>query len=131
MIVVDTSVWVDFFNGQNTPEVEQLDRLLSTTPILIGDLILVGLLQGFRKDKDFKIAQSLFAQLPQVTMSNPKLALKSAEYFRSLRKRGITVRKTIDCLIATYCIHHQYPLLYADRDFDPFVAHLQLQRVNV
>lgn len=126
MVLVDTSVWVDFFNGKMNGETEKLDHYLSSTVIVVGDLILAEVLQGFRNDKDYRIAKSLLTELEQVRLCNTDLAIKSAQNYRALRKQGITIRKTIDCLIATYCVETKTPLLFSDRDFDPWVTHLEL-----
>lgn len=126
MIVVDTSVWIDYFNGVNTFETDTLDTALGNREILIGDLILTEVLQGFRREADFIQARQLFDAFPLVTMLGPELAVRSAEHYRALRARGVTVRKTIDVMIGTYCIAHDLPLLYADRDFDPMVQYLGL-----
>ena len=131
MVLVDTSVWVDFFNGKLTDETEKLDHYLSSTVIVVGDLILAEVLQGFKNDKDYRIAKSLLTELEQVRLCNTDLAIKSAQNYRALRKQGITIRKTIDCLIATYCVETKTPLLFSDRDFDPWVAHLQLKDASV
>lgn len=129
MVLVDTSVWIDYFNGQNNPTTEKLDDLLSTTIVVVGDLILAEVLQGFRNDSDYHTAKNLLLDLDLHTLVGVEIAQKAAENFRVLRKKGITVRKTIDCLIATYCIEHGIPLLYTDRDYDPFVEHLRLKSV--
>lgn len=129
MILVDTSVWIDYFNGVNHQQTEKLDGLLSTDVIVVGDLIIAELLQGFKNDKDFQIVQSLLANLEQVNLCNSELAIKSAQNYRFLRKQGITVRKTIDCIIATFCIEHEMPLLFSDRDFEPFVSCLNLRKL--
>jgi len=131
MVLVDTSVWVDFFNGKMTDETEKLDHYLSSTVIVVGDLILAEVLQGLRSDKDYRIVKSLLTELEQVRLCNTDLAIKSAQNYRALRKQGITIRKTIDCLIATYCVETKTPLLFSDRDFDPWVAHLQLKDASV
>ena len=126
MIVVDSSVWIDFFNGFSTPEVDQLDALLGVTPLAIGDLILVEVMQGFRNERDVATARQLFrslALLPLLEGSNP---WKAADNYRQLRRKGITVRKTIDGIIATACIEANLPLLFSDRDFIPYVEHLGL-----
>ena len=126
MIVVDSSVWIDFFNGVSTPEVDRLDALLGVTPLAIGDLILVEVLQGFRNERDVATARQLFlslALLPLLEGSNP---WKAADNYRQLRRKGITVRKTIDGIIATACIEANLPLLFSDRDFQPYVEHLGL-----
>ncbi len=127
MILVDTSVWVDYFNGQITPETSALDKILGTEEIVIGDIILAEVLQGFRRDQDFEAALSALAKFKQASMLNPELAIRSARNYRQLRKAGITIRKTVDCLIATYCIENRIEFLHSDRDFDPFEQHLGLQ----
>ena len=126
MIVVDSSVWIDFFNGVSTPEVDRLDALLGVTPLAIGDVILVEVMQGFRNERDVATARQLFrslALLPLLEGSNP---WKAADNYRQLRRKGITVRKTIDGIIATACIEANLPLLFSDRDFIPYVEHLGL-----
>jgi predicted nucleic acid-binding protein len=126
VIVVDSSVWIDFFNGVSTPEVDRLDALLGVTPLAIGDLILVEVIQGFRNERDVATARQLFrslALLPLLGGSNP---WKAAENYRQLRRKGITVRKTIDGIIATACIEANLPLLFSDRNFQPYVEHLGL-----
>ena len=127
MIVVDSSVWIDYFGGKITPAAEKLDSLLGQTPIAAGDLILVEILQGFRTDRDFVQARELLLSLTIVKLFNTSIALKSAANFRALRKKGVTVRKTIDTIIATYCIENRLALLYSDKDFQPFQEHLNLQ----
>lgn len=127
MIVVDSSVWIDFFNGVSTTEVERLDGLLGVTPIAIGDLILVEVLQGFRNEKDVATARQLFRSLAPLPMLGARNAWKAAENYRDLRRCGITVRKTIDGIIATACIEANLPLLFCDRDFLPYVEHLGLE----
>jgi predicted nucleic acid-binding protein len=129
MILVDSSVWIDYFNGQNTPQVDTLDRLLGTQPLAIGDLILVEVLQGFRQDADYATAKQLLTSLTVFNLLSADLATQSAEHFRTLRKRGITTRKTIDVIIATFCIAEQHTLLFSDRDFMPFVQYLGLGAV--
>jgi predicted nucleic acid-binding protein len=126
MIIVDSSVWIDYFNGKDIPEVAKLDRLLGQELLGVGDLILTEVLQGFRQDKDYQTAKKLLTSLTVFEMLGTEMAIKSAENFRTLRKQGITVRKTIDVMIATFCIENGHSLLFADRDFDPFVAHLGL-----
>lgn len=127
MTLVDSSVWMDFFNGRNTPEVDKLDGLLGTAPLAIGDLMLTEVLQGFRSDADYKVARVTLTELMVLNIVNTDIAIKSADNFRQLRKRGITVRKTIDILIATYCIENQHVLLHSDKDFLPCVTHLGLR----
>jgi predicted nucleic acid-binding protein len=127
VIVVDSSVWIDFFNGAETHEVERLDALLGVTPVAVGDLILVEVLQGFRSDRDVVAARQLFRSMPLIAMLGPQIAYKAAENYRALRSRGITVCKTIDGIIATACIEANLPLLFSDRDFLPYVEHLGLE----
>jgi predicted nucleic acid-binding protein len=131
MILVDTSVWIDFFNGKDSSQTNKLDYFLSSTVIVVGDLILAELLQGFRNDNDYQIARSLLQEFESVQLCNIDLAMKAAQNYRILRKRGITVRKTIDSLIATYCIEHNMPLLFSDRDFAPYVKYLQLKNASI
>ncbi len=127
MIVVDSSVWIDFFNGVSTPEVERLDGLLGVTPLAIGDLILVEVMQGFRNERDVATARQLFRSLALLPMLGGSNAWKAAENYRQLRHKGVTVRKTIDGIIATACIEANLPLLFSDRDFQPYVEHLGLE----
>ena len=129
MILVDSSVWIDYFNGQTTPQVDRLDQLLGIQPVAVGDLILVEVLQGFRHDADYTTAKQLLTSLTVFNLLNADLAIQSAEHFRALRKRGITIRKTIDVVIATFCITENHALLFSDRDFIPFVQHLGLNAV--
>ena len=130
MILVDSSVWIDYFNGQSTPQVEILDNLLGAQPVAIGDLILAEVLQGFRQDSDYITAKRLLNSLTVFNLLNSDLAIQSADNFRALRKQGITIRKTIDVIIATFCIQENHALLFSDRDFMPFVQHLGLQAVR-
>jgi predicted nucleic acid-binding protein len=130
MILVDTTVWIDYFNGRITPQTNFLDELLLDQLILVGDIILGETLQGFRSDEDFVTALQALGKLEQVQMLNPELAIQSALNYRALRKKGITLRKTIDCFIATFCIENDHELLHSDHDFDPFEAHLGLSVVH-
>lgn len=127
MILVDSSVWIDYFRGTPTPEAEKLDSLLGTEPIATCDLILTEVLQGFVSDRDFNQAKKLLTSLAIVDLAGRDIAIQAARNFRVLRAHGITVRKTIDTVIATRCIESRMPLLYSDRDFDPFVEHLGLR----
>lgn len=127
MILVDSSVWVDYFNGTISEETEYLDSILGVEPIAIGDLILTEVLQGFRYDSDYRRAKSLLTALSVCQLLNSHRAIRTADYYRALRKAGTTIRKTTDMIIGTYCIETQTPLLYSDRDFDPMVIHLDLQ----
>jgi predicted nucleic acid-binding protein len=128
MIVVDSSVWIDYFSGANTPQTEKLENTLGAKPVAIGDLILIEVLQGFRHDKDYKVARKLFEDVAIFEMLGTQMAIKSADNFRALRKKGITVRKTADVIIATFCIEQKLPLLFSDKDFSPFVKHLGLAK---
>ena len=119
MILVDTSVWIDYFNGQKNKHTDKLDDLLLSEVIILGDIVLAEILQGFRHDKDFKMAKDYLDNLICHSISNKNIAIKSAENFRALRKRGITARKTTDMLIGTFCIENNIPLLHNDRDFEP------------
>jgi predicted nucleic acid-binding protein len=126
VIIVDSSVWIDYFNGYNTPETFNLDLWLGVQPIAIGDIILTEVLQGFRNDQDYEIAKTLLTSLTIYSLLGVTLAIKSAENYRKLRKKGITIRKTNDVIIATFCIENNLPLLFSDKDFIPFVTHLNL-----
>jgi hypothetical protein len=131
MILIDSSVWIDYFNGNRTAQTDWLDSALGETPIIIGDLILTEVLQGFQSDKDFKIARDLLLRIPFMPMGGQELALESAMNYRRLRKKGVTVRKTIDVMIGTFCIHYRLPLLHDDRDFDPMVKFLGLEVIEI
>ena len=130
MLVVDSTVWVDYFNGVKNPQTDYLEKIADQVPILIGDLILAEVLQGFRDDADFEKARRAFGKYLQVEMVSPTLALQSARNYRLLRRKEITVRKTIDSLIATYCIENEHELLHTDSDFDGYEKHLGLRVVH-
>ena len=130
MLVVDTSVWVDYFNGAETPQTDYLHISLNTTPILIGDLILAEVLQGFRHDPDFEKVRRALGKFIQESMVTPELAVQSARNYRFLRQKGVTVRKTIDSLIATFCIENNHQLLHNDGDFDGYEKYLGLQVIH-
>jgi predicted nucleic acid-binding protein len=129
MILVDSSVWIDYFCGNDTPAAETLDKTLGVKTVVVGDLVLTEVLQGFRSEKDYRIARSLMDELTVFEMLGKEIAIKSAENFRKLRKKGITIRKTADVIIASYCIEHSLPLLFSDKDFKPFVKYLGLTEV--
>ena len=118
MILVDSSVWIDYFNGRITPETDMLDKLLGQQRVLTGDLILAEVLQGFRSEKDYRTALTLFEAIETRDLCGRDIAERAARNYRALRAKGITPRKTIDTIIGTYCIVHGMPLLHADRDFD-------------
>lgn len=126
MILVDSSVWIDYFRALDTSQVERLDAALGSEPVAIGDLILAEVLQGFTSDRDFDQALEMLGALDSIEIGGHEIAVLAARNFRTLRAQGVTVRKTIDTLIATRCIYDRMPLLYSDRDFDPFVEHLGL-----
>jgi predicted nucleic acid-binding protein len=130
LILVDSSVWIDYFRGRTTVTSDRLDQLLATEPLLIGDLMLTEVLQGFTSDRDFDDALRLLRTLAKVDIGGEQVAIAAAANYRRLRALGVTVRKTIDTLIATRCIVDGHALLYSDRDFDPFVEHLGLVSAN-
>jgi predicted nucleic acid-binding protein len=127
LILVDSSVWIDYFKGTITAQTEMLDRLLGEEPLAIGDLILTEVLQGFDNDRDFNNARKMLTSLKVVELGGREIAIQAAKNFRALRRLGVTVRKTIDTVIATRCIEGGYELLHSDRDFDPFAQYLGLR----
>ena len=129
MILVDSSVWIDFFRDAATPQVEQLDSLLGSTPLAVGDLILVEVLQGVRDEREFNLVRRTLEDFTVIELGGQNIAIQAARNFRTLRGLGFTVRKTIDSIIATRCIEDGLTLLHADRDFDPFQEHLGLRVV--
>jgi predicted nucleic acid-binding protein len=130
MVLVDTSVWIDYFNGNANRQSDRLDSLLGTAEVLIGDLILTELLQGFERDADLRRAKSILLELPYANLVGRDIALAAASNYRQLRARGITVRKTIGVLIATFCIETGNSLLHADKDFDALEKHCGLRVVH-
>lgn len=130
MIVVDSSVWIDYFNGHINTATDLLYDLLGNEAIMVGDLIYVEVLQGFQKDKDYAQAKELFASLSFGEMLAKEMALKSVQNYRTLRKKGVTIRKTIDIIIGTFCIETNLPLLHQDKDFDPMEKYLKLKVVR-
>lgn len=131
MIFVDSSVLIDYFNGKNNWQVEKLDEILGNEIIVLGDYILVEVLQGFKKDKDFKTAKNVLSSFPCINILGEEIAIKSAINYRALRKKGITIRKTIDTIISTFCIENDLLLLHNDKDFFPFEKHLGLKSVSL
>ncbi len=127
MILVDSSVWIDYFKGAATQQTEKLDQMLGREPLAIGDLMLTEVLQGFAKDRDFSEAKRLLTSLMVVELCGEEIAIQAARNFRALRNLGVTIRKIIDTIIATRCIVSGYELLHNDRDFEPFVTHLGLR----
>ena len=129
LILVDSSVWIDYYRGTVTRQTEKLDQLLATEPLAIGDLILAEVLQGFSDDRTFETVRKQLTALTVVELAGEEIAIQAARNFRQLRKRGNTVRKTIDTIIATRCIESGYDLLHSDRDFNGFTKHLGLRVV--
>ncbi len=129
MILVDTSVWIDYLNGHQSPHTDALDAGLVEGIVAIGDLIFLEILQGIRNDREYQLTRRNLLTLDQHELFGKVLAEKSAANFRALRKKGLTVRKTTDVIIATFCIERALPLLFVDRDFIPFVEHLGLVSV--
>ena len=127
MILVDSSVWIDYFRGEPTPQADLLDALLGKEPLAVGDLILAEVLQGFQDERDFDKARQLLLSFEMVEIGGRDVAIQAARNFQILQGHGITVRKTIDTLIATRCIQSGLTLLHSDKDFDPFVTHLGLR----
>ena len=127
MILVDSSVWIDYFNGERSWQTDLLDHMLSNVPIIMGDLILTEVLQGFKSDKDYETAKNYLDKLQFRQMGGYNVAIQSAQNYRQLRKVGVTVRKTIDIIIATFCIIEGLTLLHDDRDFDPIASHFPLK----
>ena len=126
MILVDTSVWIDYFNGKEDIHTEILDSSIVDGTVAIGDIIFLEILQGFRNDKDYQQVRSRLATLDQYELFGNDMVYRCADNYRTLRKKGITIRATTDVIIATYCIKHELPLLFIDRDFKPFVNYLGL-----
>jgi len=126
MILVDSSVWIDYFNGAANPETDFLHSALGEREILVGDLIYMEVLQGFRAERDFAVAKRLLESFMFRVIGGKETALRGAKLHRALRAKGITVRKTIDTMIASFCIGERLPLLHRDRDFDAFETHCHL-----
>ena len=130
MIVVDSSVWVDFFKGKATPQTLKLQELLGEEPLLVGDLILCELLQGARSDAHARTLEKELRKFDVVSMLNADLAVAAGRHYRLLREQGVTVRKTIDLIIGTFCIAQGHRLLHADRDFEPMEKYLGLEIIE-
>lgn len=131
MILVDTSVWIDYLNGKESSQTNILDKALIDGIVSIGDLILLEILQGIKGEREYNKTKTALALLEQYEMFGHNMVEKCAENFRFLRKKGITIRKTNDVIIATFCIENNFPLLFSDRDFIPFVDHLDLISASV
>lgn len=127
MILVDSSVWIDYFRSADTPQAALLDSMLGRSQLAVGDLIAAEVLQGIRDEREYQWVKKTFEAFPHIDLCDYALALKASENYRVLRAKGITIRKTIDTLIATRCIDDGLTLLHADRDFAPFSEHLGLR----
>jgi predicted nucleic acid-binding protein len=130
MILVDTTVWIDYLGGNVNPHTDWLDRELNQQRLGLTDLILCEILQGIRMDSDFTRIRRDLSRFEVFDTGGELLAVASAQNYRSLRSHGHTVRKTIDCLIATFCLLEGHSLLHRDRDFDPFEIHLGLRVIR-
>jgi len=126
MILVDTSVWIDYFNGASTKQTDHLDRILSEGTVLMGDIILTEILQGFDSEKEFRLAKKALDPLDCVHLGGKSLAIKAASNFRFLRSKGVTIHKTVDMLIGSWCIEHEVELLHHDKDFERIASLLPL-----
>ena len=127
MILVDSSVWIDYFRGAQTPQVDLLDGMFGRTRLAVGDLIVAEVLQGVRDEREFNLVRKTLDTFTQIDLAGYDIAVKAARNFRALRAQGITVRKTIDSIIATRCIEDGHTLLHDDRDFIPYHTHLGLR----
>ena len=130
MILVDSSVWIDFFRNRPSVQAEWLDKNLGIESLVVGDLILAEVLRGFKDVRGFNEARRMLARLSQVTLGGEDIAVEAARNYRKLRARGVTVRGTVDVIIATRCLSEGFRLLHSDRDFDAFEEHLGLQVVD-
>lgn len=127
MILVDSSVWIDYFRAAETPQVSLLDSMLGRHPLAVGDLIAAEVLQGVSDEREFKLVKQTLDAFDHIDLVGYDLAIRASKNYRTLRAKGVTIRKTIDTLIATRCIEDGLTLLHADRDFMPFVEHLGLK----
>ena len=130
MILVDSSVWINYFNGKDTWQTEILDQMLLQIPLFTGDLVLTEVLQGFRKENEYNKAKEVMSILACKQLGGYEIAIKSAENYRKLRRKGVTVRKTIDVIIGTFCINGNIPLLHDDKDFEPMAKYLGLKSIS-
>ena len=127
MVLVDSSVWIDYFNGVPTPETDRLDALLGQDVVATGDLILVEVLQGIRNDSDFRAVKRALSEFPSFDLLGRERADRVAMRYRRLRRNGVTIRKAVDVVIASFCVDEGIPLLFSDRDFLPMVKYLGLK----
>lgn len=126
LIVVDSSVWIDFLNGKRSRQVAALHHVFGVEEIALGDLMLCEILEGLSDERAATRVESLLSSFVIVTLGGRSIAIKAARNYRLLRRRAITIHKTIDLLIGAWCIEHGTPLLHSDRDFNPMVRHLGL-----
>lgn len=126
MIIADTSVWIDYFNGKVDSYTDELDKQLNEGNVVLGDLILLEILQGIKSDKEYNKTKKILETLDQYEMLGHNMVTRCANNYRQLRKQGMTIRKTADVIIATFCIENKIPLLFTDRDFKPFLEHCGL-----
>ena len=126
MVLVDTSIWVDYFRGVYSPQTDRLNELFNEERIAIGDLIIVELMQGFKTRSQVAAARQIVSRLEYVDLAGRNIAFKAADNYRFLRDKGITIRKTIDIIIGTFCIENHFELLHNDRDFEPMADYLGL-----
>ena len=131
MILVDSSIWIDYFNGTVNKKTDWLDESMGIEPVIMGDIVLTEVLQGFQNDNDFKNAKKLLLEIPFMDMIGQELAIKSAMNYRALRQKGITIKKTIDVMIGSFCIHNNFFLLHNDKDFDPLEKYLKLKVMKI
>lgn len=127
MVLVDSSVWIDFFNGRTSAQTRLLRELLPAERLLTGDLILAEVLSGFRSDADFAKARELLAALRYTDLVGAEVASAAIAHYRLLRRKGVTARKMVDVLIASFCVLHGCHLLHSDRDFDAMAPHIGLK----
>ena len=130
MVIVDTTVWIDYLNGVDTPQTTWLNAELERQRLGLTDLILCEVLQGIRTEKQAEETRQALLRFEVLSMGGVDLAIATAKNYRSLRAKGHTVRKTIDCWIATFCILNHHALLHNDRDFDPFEHELHLDVIH-
>lgn len=129
MILVDSSVWIDYFNGRRTPASSRLDELLGDEPLWTGDLILVEVLAGFRRPRDARTARELLASLEYADLVGPEVAMLAADNYRLLRRRGVTARSLVDVIIGSFCALHGFQLLHSNRDFVAMANHIGLRTI--
>jgi len=129
MITVDSSVWIDYFNGQTTPQTDLLDELLdkNSGQLVLLDLVLMEVMRGFRHDHELATARRILSSIPVLDAGGQALALEAAAHFRALRRVGIAVRGAIDLMVGAWCIAHDVALLHSDRDFVGMAQHRGLR----